>query len=325
MAGYIKDHRKELESNIWIMPPLYHRVWQYLKYKVNHEGAILQLKDGSFLTIQSGEHLTSIRSLAKGVGWMERGKFYEPNKKSISTILGWLKEQKMIDFRPVTGNGGKAVTGNGFESNESNGSKNDESNALGTLITIVNWALYQLSEDKSNGLADEESNGSKTVTGNGSEPLPGDRTRIINNNTTVTAREDESIKTEKQESESPNPLKQLEDEYCQLHAVASWHITPKDTACMLSMIAGGMPVPFIVENMRKIYAERLKMGRKINSFSYYEQPLGQAWEKERSITTPVPSGTVAIGRSQPRYYELDETDPITQLMLKVSGVQHAEH
>lgn len=39
--GWIKDYRKEQDSDIWVMPPLYHRVWKTrLKEKVSSEDMI---------------------------------------------------------------------------------------------------------------------------------------------------------------------------------------------------------------------------------------------------------------------------------------------
>ncbi len=119
LQGYIKDHRKELESAIWMMPPLYHRIWQYLKYTVNHQDNTIPMRDGTFLTIKAGQHLTSVREVAKRVGWYEGVKWKEPNPKTVSTILEWLEKQSMI----------KIDRGKG--------------NRQYTLISLINWGLYQ--------------------------------------------------------------------------------------------------------------------------------------------------------------------------------------
>lgn len=126
MKGFIKDYRKELQSDIWVMPPLYHRVWQYLKYKANHKENKIPMTDGSFLTVKPGQHLTSIRTIANGVGWYERGVFKTPNPKTISSVLDWLEKQNMI----------KIDRGKG--------------NRQYTLITLLNWDLYQMNDYKSN-------------------------------------------------------------------------------------------------------------------------------------------------------------------------------
>src|SRR5690606_30303915 len=69
--GWIKDYRQELNSDIWMMPPLYHRVWQWLKYQVNHEDQFIPLRNGSKVKVSKGQHMTSIRQIAQGVGWYE--------------------------------------------------------------------------------------------------------------------------------------------------------------------------------------------------------------------------------------------------------------
>jgi DNA-binding transcriptional regulator YhcF (GntR family) len=126
MQGYIKDYRKELDSAIWMMPPLYHRIWQYLKYMVNHQENKIPMKDGTFLTIKPGQHLTSVREIAKNVGWYEGVKWKEPNPKTVSTILDWLEKQSMIKID--RGKGNKQYT----------------------LITLINWDLYQLNDVEGN-------------------------------------------------------------------------------------------------------------------------------------------------------------------------------
>lgn len=124
MSGWIKDYRKELESDIWMMPPLYHRVWQYIKYMANHKPTKIPLENGDFFTIEAGQHLTSIRGIAKGVAWYEGRVYKEPNPRTISKILNWLEKVKMIEINRGRGN------------------------REYTLITIVNWALYQGSDDE---------------------------------------------------------------------------------------------------------------------------------------------------------------------------------
>ena len=71
LPGYIKDYRQELESDVWNMPPLYHRVWQYLKYQVNHIDNEIPMTDGTKFTVKKGQRLTSYRSIAKGVSYYE--------------------------------------------------------------------------------------------------------------------------------------------------------------------------------------------------------------------------------------------------------------
>ena len=124
MQGYIKDWRKELESDIWLMPPLYHRVWQWIKYNVNHKPEFVPFSDGTKVLVKPGERITSYRQIAKGVGYYERGVWREPNVKTIKTILDWLETEHMIAI---------------------------ESNSKYTLIKVLNWGIYQEPEsDESN-------------------------------------------------------------------------------------------------------------------------------------------------------------------------------
>ncbi|EOQ18640.1 hypothetical protein [Bacillus cereus] len=119
MTGFIKDYRQELESDIWLMPPMYHRVWQWLKYQVNHRDNEIPMRDGSKLNIKRGQHLTSVRNIAQSVGYYEGAKWKEPNPKTISAILVWLEKQGMISLDRGQGN------------------------RQYTLITLLNWDLYQ--------------------------------------------------------------------------------------------------------------------------------------------------------------------------------------
>jgi len=126
VQGYIKDHRKELESDIWMMPPLYHRTWQWLKYNVNHDDAVIPMRDGSQFHIKRGQKLTSIRDVAKGIMWWEGTKEKVPNPKTVSTILEWMEKTGMI----------KIDRGHG--------------NRQYTLITLIKYEIYQEKLDQGN-------------------------------------------------------------------------------------------------------------------------------------------------------------------------------
>lgn len=144
MEGWIKDHRRELNSDIWSMPPIYHRVWQYIKYMANHEDNTIPMRDGSKLDIKKGQHLTSVRTIARKVGWYERGIFKEPNPKTIQSVLDWLEKSNMI--------------------------YTNKSNRKYTLITVVNWAFYQADDNI------------KVTESNGVEVTERQQTADINNN-----------------------------------------------------------------------------------------------------------------------------------------------
>jgi predicted RNA-binding protein with RPS1 domain len=137
MQGYIKDHRKELNSDIWLMPPLYHRVWQWLKYRANHNDALIPMSDGTKLGIKKGQHLTSVRKIARGVGYYTNGLWEEPNPKTIQNILKWLVKNNMITIQ--------------------NGNKDRQY----TLITILNWESYQADETGTKPAAPKKTEGKK--------------------------------------------------------------------------------------------------------------------------------------------------------------------
>lgn len=126
MVGYIKDYRIELDSDVWKMPPPYHRVWQYLKYMANHSTNEIPMRDGGFLVIKPGQHLTSYRKIAIGVSYYEKTLIKEPNSKTISQILSWMVKQQMITIDHGKGN------------------------SQYTLITIINWSYYQNEEFRGN-------------------------------------------------------------------------------------------------------------------------------------------------------------------------------
>ncbi|MGA1846888.1 hypothetical protein [Deferribacter abyssi] len=117
MEGWIKDWRQEIESQIWQMPPLYYKVWQYLKYSANYEDIEVPAKDGSSTVIKRGQILTTLRKIAEDVGWYERGVFKKPSPSMISKILDWLKKNDMITVEVV--------------------------NSSKTVITICNYDKFQ--------------------------------------------------------------------------------------------------------------------------------------------------------------------------------------
>lgn len=129
MSGFIKDYRKELDSNIWQMPPLYHRVWQWIKYNVNYLPGKVPFSDGVIVSVAPGERITSLRQIANGVGYYERGIWREPNVKTISNILKWLENEQMI-----------VIIGN----------------SRYTHLKVLNWGIYQ-------GSGTGESNSQETV------------------------------------------------------------------------------------------------------------------------------------------------------------------
>lgn len=128
--GFTKAWRKELDSDIWAMPPLYHRVWFWIRQKAQHEVFLFPTPKFG-IWVLPGQRLTSLQQIAEGVKWYEWGKEIIPNKKTIKDIISSLELWGMIEV---------------------------ESNSKGTLITIVNWDTY-------NNVVTEESNAGVTPTG----------------------------------------------------------------------------------------------------------------------------------------------------------------
>ena len=122
--GWIKDYRKEIDSDIWVMPPLYLKVWQYLKYMANHQTSTIPMTDASKETIERGQHLTSYRTIARKVAYYENRVYKEPNAKTIKKILEWLEKNNMIKLEHGSGN------------------------RQYTKITIVNYEIYQCKEEE---------------------------------------------------------------------------------------------------------------------------------------------------------------------------------
>lgn len=102
--SWVYDGKNDLESSIWLMPPLYYRVWLYLKYNASYEPGKVPISGTGELEVMPGQHLTSIRNIAKGVSWYEGLKLKEPNPKTIKAILNWLMTQGMIQIKNGMGN-----------------------------------------------------------------------------------------------------------------------------------------------------------------------------------------------------------------------------
>ena len=119
MAGFTKAWKKELRSDIWKMPPIYHRVWFWIRQKVEYETSEFPTRQRYNIWVLPGQMLTSYQHIAEGVAWSEYGVEKVPNKKMIREVLEWLKKEEMIEIF---------------------------SNAKGTLISVVNWDTYNNQE-----------------------------------------------------------------------------------------------------------------------------------------------------------------------------------
>jgi len=237
------------------MPPLYHRVWQYLKYKVNHEEGSIPMRDGTSFKLLPGQHLTSVRTIAKGIGWYEGRSWKEPNPKTITTILNWFETQGMISIDRGMGN------------------------RQYTLITLVNWAIYQTEDVSSN---------SKVTVGKQSADIN------KNNKEFNTTTDGESVAcapesmnlpdellSEIPDSEPKSPILQVIDAYCELHNKISLRMKDEERTLIHSFLTSGIPPDFIISAMKSIYDDkRQREGERFDppsTFMYYKRAIKQAW------------------------------------------------
>ena len=132
------------------MPPLYLRVFERLILEANHQDNEIPYKEkGSKVVgkklIKRGERLTSVRDICKWVAWYERGKLKAPNPKTIQNILDWLEENNMIEIYGKKGNRKE------------------------THYKVVNYGVYQGSDDDKVTEKKQLGNSQVTVTGDKQE------------------------------------------------------------------------------------------------------------------------------------------------------------
>lgn len=105
--GYIKIYRDIRDHWVWEVKPYDKaRAWIDLIMIANHEKKTI-LFDGRLMTIERGQHMTSLKTLAARWGW---------TRSKVKRFLDVLKSEQMIDTKR---------------------------NRNGTLITIVNYGIYQ--------------------------------------------------------------------------------------------------------------------------------------------------------------------------------------
>lgn len=116
--GYTKSWRKELDSDVWKLPPLYHRVWFWIRSKCNHETTCIPTTRRYGIWLLAGQKLTSNQQIAQGVSWVENGTEHTPHKQTICRILTWLEHNNMLTV--TAGNQGTLISITNFDTyNES--------------------------------------------------------------------------------------------------------------------------------------------------------------------------------------------------------------
>lgn len=107
-SGWIKINRSILEHWVFTDEVVF-KIWMYLLLKANHEDGKIMF-DGELITIQRGQHLTSIRKIATEV---------KCSRSKVTRTLELMQHEKMLEEKC-------------FKS--------------GTLLTIVNYEVYQCGE-----------------------------------------------------------------------------------------------------------------------------------------------------------------------------------
>jgi hypothetical protein len=272
MQGYIKDHRKELNSDIWLMPPLYHRVWQYLKYMVNHHDQRIPMKDGTMFKVEKGQHLTSVRKLAKSVGYYEGLSWKEPNPKTIRTILEWLKKQEMITVNNGRGNGQY------------------------TLITLPQWEKYQ---EK-----DNEGNRTETARDQYADTNKNDQECLKNDlEVVVGARASEESKLPETEIKTADYLL---DYFMLKREKPGTPPKVSDYPHVKKVISAGVPAKEAVQGINQSFAEFIPKydGDEITSFAYCKKViLNNHYRNKARKEAKHERHTGRDGRSDPDEYE----------------------
>lgn len=135
MDGWIKLHRKIIESEIWEKPPLYIKVWLYLLLCAQHS---------TYKGLNPGQISTSIPEIIEACKWRVGARVERPTKDQIYQIIQWLRKPN----EGVHESNAKATMITTTKATQS------------MLITICNYGVYQhFDADESN----DESNGEKAT------------------------------------------------------------------------------------------------------------------------------------------------------------------
>ncbi|MBF0592746.1 MAG: hypothetical protein HQL02_11735, partial [Nitrospirae bacterium] len=95
--GFTLAWRKELESLVWQMPPLYHRIFYYLRQKARWKTECVPTNRGLGMWVTPGMVVTSYDLIARAVAHYERGIERVPSKKTIGSVLRWLEQNGIIN------------------------------------------------------------------------------------------------------------------------------------------------------------------------------------------------------------------------------------
>lgn len=138
MDGWIKLHRKIIESTIWDKPPLYLKVWTFLLLSAQH---------APYKGLKPGQVSLSIPDIIEGCKWHVGARVERPTKDQVFQIISFLRKPD----------------GGGSEGNTGATMITTTKATHGMLIDIVNYTVYQSSyDDESNDESNSE-NGAKPI------------------------------------------------------------------------------------------------------------------------------------------------------------------
>lgn len=187
MDGWIKVHRKIIESSIWDKPPLYLKVWMYLLLTAQHS---------QYKGLEPGQLVTSIPDIIEACKWHVGARIERPTRDQVFQIIDWLRKRS---------EGG----------NESNAKATMITTTKATqkmLINISNYGVYQESdEDESNG----EGNGEKATKPPRKQRQPDNINKNVKNDKNDKKKDskDLSAEIENFRSRYPSELLKIIDQY----------------------------------------------------------------------------------------------------------------
>lgn len=132
MDGWIKLHRKIIESTIWDKPPLYLKVWMYLLISAQH---------AQYKGLKRGQISTSIPDIIEACKWHVGARVERPTKDQVYQVLSFLR-------KPDEG---------GHESDTEATMITTTKATHGMLVEVLNYNVYQDSdENESNDESNDE-------------------------------------------------------------------------------------------------------------------------------------------------------------------------
>lgn len=223
------------------------------------------MRDGSFLTIKAGQHLTSVRDIAKNIGWYEGVKWKEPNPKTISTILNWFESNSMIVIDKGKGN------------------------RQYTLITLLNWDLYQSNDVEGNSKVTAREH-LVDINKNDKECIKNDKDIAAANNAhaneesdgvLTTGQKGDSVPSEEISQTSEQAIKAILNRFIQLRAYG-FDFSPADENAAYEIVNGGVPLEEALLYLKERFdTYKPKHSRdRINSLSYC---VGYVLDKHQQI------------------------------------------